>query len=186
MTKKYSKKFWFAFWTLAALFLGGWYFYWETKNQGFQKINQVIDILPMDKETRAELGTLVDLADRFTTKDGHIFTFLVIFQNNMELRPGGGFISSFGILKIKDGSVADIQIHDTGNFDGRVPTTVPAPYPMNETLRIKSLQLRDSNYSPDFPINARAAIEFYEMGQGAEKFDGVVAVNANDTGFRFY
>jgi hypothetical protein len=104
---------------------------------------------------------------------------LVLFQNNWEIRPGGGFIGSFGILKIKNGQLADLSIHDTSNFDARVPNTVPAPYPMPETLRIKSLQLRDSNFSPDFPANVRLAREFYEMGQGAEKFDGVIGITAN-------
>ncbi len=106
-------------------------------------------------------------------------TFLILFQNNMEIRPGGGFIGSFGILKIKNGTISDLQIHDTGNFDGRIPDTIPTPYPMEETLRVKYLKLRDSNFSPDFPTNAKAAENFYYLGQGEEKFDGVVAITTN-------
>lgn len=120
-----------------------------------------------------------DIFTKLSVQDNKERVFMVLFQNNWEIRPGGGFIGSFGILKIKNGKVSDLQIHDTGNFDGRVPTTVPAPYPMPETLRIKSLQLRDSNFSPDFMVNAKKAEEFYQMGQGQEKFDGIIGVNAN-------
>jgi len=103
----------------------------------------------------------------------------VLFQNNFELRPGGGFIGSFGILKVKGGKVTKFEVHDTGNFDGRIPDTVAPPYPMKETLNIPSWKLRDSNWEPDFETNAKQAIEFYKMGQGEENFDGVVAITAN-------
>ena len=106
-------------------------------------------------------------------------TFLILFQNNMEIRPGGGFIGSFGILKMKNGRVEDLQIHDSGNFDARIPDTVKPPYPMWEFVHVKSWKLRDSNFSPDWEINAKKAEEFYYMGQGQEKFDGVVGITTN-------
>lgn len=106
-------------------------------------------------------------------------TFLILFQNNMEIRPGGGFIGSFGILKVRGGAISNLQIHDTGYFDERIPNTILAPYPIEETLRLKYLKMRDSNFSPDFPTNAKAAEEFYYLGKGEEKFDGVVAITTN-------
>lgn len=39
--------------------------------------------------------------------------------------------------------------------------------------------LRDSNFSPDFPYNAQKAEYFYRLGGGREKFDAVIAVNAD-------
>ncbi|HBI16804.1 MAG TPA: hypothetical protein DDY52_01420 [Candidatus Moranbacteria bacterium] len=104
--------------------------------------------------------------------------FLVLFQNNMELRPGGGYIGSFGIIKMENGRVKSYAIHDTSNFDGRIPDNNDMPFPMKKVFRINSWKLRDSNYSPDYPTNAKKALEFYYQGQGEEKFDGVIAVNA--------
>jgi hypothetical protein len=121
----------------------------------------------------------MSLADSLLHTEGKEKTFLVLFQNNLELRPGGGFIGSFGILKVRDGGITHFAVHDTGNFDGRIPSTVSPPYPMKETLRIDSWKLRDSNYAPDFGENAKWAETFYQMGQGEERFDGVVAVTAN-------
>jgi hypothetical protein len=122
------------------------------------------------------MRVLTSLADYALQKDGRERVFLLLFQNNTELRPGGGYIGSFGILKVRDGQVVDFAVHDTNIFDGRVPSTVAPPYPMRETLRIDSWKMRDSNWSPDFPTNARQAETFYLMGGGGEHFDAVIGV----------
>lgn len=130
-------------------------------------------------ELSGDLATLVKLTGAFMNTRGEERIFLVLFQNNMELRPGGGFIGSFGILKVKDGSITDFSSHDVVNFDGRIPDTIPAPYPLPETLGVKSLKLRDSNVSPDWSVNAKAAEDFYKMGKGEEELDGVIGITTN-------
>jgi len=177
--KKQSTKFWMTFLILTTVFLMGWFVFWEVKNQGFESLKRLLGFVPMQAEVKTDLETVMSLADMVFHTDGQEKVFLILFQNNLELRPGGGFIGSFGILKVRDGNVTDLSIHDTGNFDGRIPNTVLPPYPMKETLGISSWKFRDSNYSPDFSENARQAEIFYQMGQGQEKFDGVVAITAN-------
>src|SRR3990167_11027276 len=177
--KKYSTHFWVAFVIGAVIFLSGWFVFWEVKHQGFESLKRLLGAVPVKQEVRTDLETVMSLADALLHTDGEERAYLILFQNNLELRPGGGFIGSFGILKVRDGNVADFAVHDTGNFDGRIPSTVEPPYPMRETLKIDSWKLRDSNYSPDFPENAEWAETFYQMGQGEERFDGVVAVTAN-------
>ena len=151
----------------------------QYKNRNLNFANPLVSVLPIGDNARQELKVSADIFTKISAQDNRERVFMVLFQNNWEIRPGGGFIGSFGILKIKNGKVSDLSIHDTGNFDGRVPTDVPVPYPMFETLGIKSLQLRDSNFSPDFPTNAKEAEKFYYLGQGQEKFDGIIGVNAN-------
>ena len=124
---------------------------------------------------KTESSTLVKLAKEIISGEK---TFLVLFQNNMELRPGGGYIGSFAIIKTESGKIKSYEIHDTSNFDGRIPDNNLMPYPMKKVFRIDAWKLRDSNWSPDFPINARQALDFYYQGQGQENFDGVIAVNA--------
>jgi hypothetical protein len=119
------------------------------------------------------------VADYLLKKDGKQKTILVLFQNNLELRPGGGFIGAFGVVKTLDGKVISIETHDLANFDARIPDTVAPPYPMRETLAVKSWKLRDSNYSPDFVVNAKKAEEFYHMGNGQENFDAVIGLTTN-------
>ena len=170
--KKHSLKFWILFWVISIIFLFGFYFVLQFRKGGME---QAIDFLPIGQENK----TIATLAEYFYRKDDVEKTFLILFQNNMEIRPGGGFIGAFGIVKVKNGEVTLLQTHDLSNFDGRIPNTVPPPYPMQETLRIKSWKLRDSNYSPDFAVNASKAEEFYKMGQGQENFDGVIGITTN-------
>lgn len=172
-------KFWVGFILVSGLFLGAWYFYWETRSGRLESLTNFSDILPFSGELKGDVATVVKIAEAFYNTHGEEKVFLVLFQNNMELRPGGGFIGSFGILKVKDGTVTDFASHDVVNFDGRIPDTVPAPYPMPETLGVKSLKLRDSNISPDWTVNAKAAEDFYHLGNGAEQFDGVIGITTN-------
>jgi hypothetical protein len=165
------KAFLATFFIVALLAIGGGY-YWMTR------YSDSSDSL-FSNEFTGDLGTLAKLVSAFMNTGGEERVFLVLFQNNMELRPGGGFIGSFGILKVKDGSVASFASHDVVNFDGRIPDTVPAPYPLPETLGVKSLKLRDSNVSPDWSVNAKAAEDFYKMGKGEEELDGVIGITTN-------
>ena len=180
MAKIYSKKFWIIFWSLSIVFLTGWYFFWQIKNDtSFGMINSVIDFLPINELKKAKFKTMSSFAEYLFQKNGEEKVFMLLFQNNMELRPGGGYIGSFGVLKIKDGKVLELQTHDLSNFDGRVPDGIVPPYPIEETLHVSSWKLRDSNWSPDFLENAKKVEEFYKMGQGQEEFDGIIAINSN-------
>lgn len=177
--KQPSKKLRFAFITFAILFLTGWFVFWQVRTHGWDSLKRLLGLLPVSQEIKTDLDTVISLADSLLDTDGTEKIFLILFQNNMELRPGGGFIGSFGILKVRDGQITHFATHDTGNFDGRIPDTIAPPYPMKETLKIPSWKFRDSNYSPDFSENAKWAEDFYHMGQGQEQFDGVVGITTN-------
>lgn len=179
MAKKYSLKFWLSFWIISAIFLTGWFFYWQTRFGGMQKMGEVANLLPISEEKAEDYGALLKLADYFTKKDDIQKTFLILFENNLEIRPGGGYIGSFGILKMKNGEIISLETHDLSSFDARIPDGIVPPYPLGETLRIKSWKMRDSNFSPDFPANAQKAEEFYKLGKGEENFDGIFAATAN-------
>lgn len=172
MQKKHSKKFWIIFWSISGLFLIGWSLFWQIRNKG---MHSVTDSLPIADKWK----TITYFADYLLAKDNKEKTFMVLFQNNMEIRPGGGYIGSFGIVKIKNGKVETMQVHDLSNFDGRIPDSETPPYPIAETLNIKSWKLRDSNFSPDFKTNAEKAEYFYKLGKGEENLDGVIGITAN-------
>jgi len=166
---------------LAIIFLVGWYNFWQGRNRvnDFSTISSIIDFLPMNELKKEKFKTMAGFAEYLFEKDGEEKTFMILFQNNMELRPGGGYIGSFGILKMKDGKVLELATHDLSNFDGRVPDGIVPPYPIKETLRVSDWKLRDSNWSPDFSENAKKADEFYRLGQGQENFAGIIAINSN-------
>lgn len=181
MAKKHSIKFWFLFWTSSIIFLVGWFLYWNTRDNEkvSETVSNVVNFLPFDESQKNEYKALFEIGNYFMNTGGEEKKILVLFQNNMEIRPGGGFIGAFGIISIKDGKVISIETHDLSNFDARIPDTEKPPYPMEQTLGIKSWKLRDSNFSPDFQTNAKKAEDFYYMGNGQEKFDGVIGITAN-------
>jgi len=179
MRKHRSIKFWIIFWLISILFLVGWFFYWNSRGLENQTaLEKIISFIHIGEETKDEWKAIAYFTENILESDQEK-TFMLLFQNNLEIRPGGGFIGAFCVLKIKDGKVTSLQIHDTGNFDGRIPDTEEPPYPMKETLAIKSWKLRDSNYSPDFSVNAKKAEYFYNLGQGQEKFDCIVGITTN-------
>lgn len=111
---------------------------------------------------------------------GDAKTYLVLLQNNTEVRATGGFIGTYGILKMKDGEITMIKTDNVYNLDDHAPRTlkVRPPRPILEYFPPKERwwYLRDSNWSPDFADAAQAAAWFYEKEGGRENLDGVIAL----------
>ncbi|HMN19389.1 MAG TPA: DUF4012 domain-containing protein [Candidatus Moranbacteria bacterium] len=178
MSREYSNKFWIAFWGIAAIFLTGWYFYWEGKNKGMgAAVEKAVSSLPISKEKKDVYGAVAKIGDYFLFTNGAERNVLVLLQNEMELRPGGGFLGAFAIIRIKDGKVVSMETHDLSNFDRTIPPVLSPPYPIKETMRTRAWKMRDSNWSPDFKTNAAQALEMYRLGGGKERFDAIVAIN---------
>lgn len=105
--------------------------------------------------------------------------YLVVFQNNNELRPAGGFVSAFGIAKFKYGFFTGVDIQDVyGDVDNH-PYQEP-PYPMKQLLADQWYQgytFRDANYDPDYPNSAKELIRMFKLTRPDMQVDGVIAVN---------
>lgn len=121
-------------------------------------------------------------AAKLLKQGGELFGFqgrrkyLVLLQNNMELRPTGGFIGSFGLLTFEQGKLIDIEIQDVYTADGQLAGHVDPPEKLKEHLGEANWYLRDSNWDPDFPTSARRAEWFLEKELGI-KVDGVLAMD---------
>ncbi|MDO8599874.1 MAG: DUF4012 domain-containing protein, partial [bacterium] len=103
-------------------------------------------------------------------------TYLVLFQNNTELRPTGGFIGSFGLVTFEKGRLSNFEIQDVYSADGQLKGHVDAPRPLVDHLGEEGWYLRDSNWNPDFPASAARAIWFIDK-ELDQKVDGVVAID---------
>ncbi len=105
-------------------------------------------------------------------------TYLFLLQNNNELRPGGGFIGTYGLLKLHNGEILSLKTDNTYNLDEAAKNLpiIPPPEPMQKYLKAKAWYFRDSNWSPDFPTSAKQAIQFYEREGGKKNVDGVIAI----------
>jgi len=139
----------------------------------------VIKLLPVAEDTKKEVETIDALVNKFTQKDNVERKFLLLLQNNMELRPGGGFLGQYAVVKIKNGEVTNLVFEDANLLDQRITAKVPAPYPFEKMMSLKKWKFRDSNFSPDFPTNVDKAKYFYRLAGGNSDFDGVIAINAD-------
>lgn len=102
--------------------------------------------------------------------------YLVLFQNNYELRPTGGFIGSYGILRVDQGRVVDFTIHDVYDADGKLKEKIVPPFPLARYMGASNWFMRDSNYYLDFPTSAATAANFLKLETG-EVVDGVIAID---------
>ena len=65
----------------------------------------------------------------------------------MELRPGGGFLGSFGVFEIGNYSIGDIKVYDIYDADGQLTVHLDPPKPIAEYLSVPHWFFRDSNFS---------------------------------------
>ncbi len=165
---------------------GGFYFLNYAKNNkaiiginSLAALNRISNFLPIPADEKKELDVMNTLVQNFTKSDGQTRTFMVMLQNNMELRPGGGFLGQYAVIKIKDGQVVSTYVEDANLLDQNIKVKVTPPYPIRRMLGLKTWKFRDSNFSPDFPTNVAKAEYFYRLAGRASNFDGVIAVNTD-------
>ena len=105
-------------------------------------------------------------------------TYLILVQNNHELRGTGGFIAAIGRVTLDKGRVVDLDFADSYEFYSRGNIYPPAPPPLRKYMNIPVLVPRDANWSPDLPTAAQL-IEFLYLRERAGPIDGIVTVDLN-------
>lgn len=106
--------------------------------------------------------------------------YLVIFQNDKELRPTGGFMTGYAILKIDKGIIAIEKSDDIYNLDDSIKNKPKAPAPILKYLpKVYTLNLRDSNLSPDFIESMKTFNELYDKAGLKVKVDGIAAIDTS-------
>ncbi len=98
---------------------------------------------------------------------------LLLFENNNELRPTGGFIGTFGNLKISDGKITSMKVSSIYDLDGQLKEHVLPPNPLQSVN--DRWYMRDANWFADFPESAKIISAFYEK-EGGETPDAIVAI----------
>lgn len=103
-------------------------------------------------------------------------TYLLLFANNMELRPGGGFIGSYATVTLYQGKVEQLAIHDVYDADGQLKGHVEPPFALRRYLNSPHWYLRDSTFNADFLTSAKQAAFFLDAETG-QQVDGVISVD---------
>ncbi len=108
-------------------------------------------------------------------------TYLVLFQNDKELRPTGGFLTAYSIATVEKGKFNPVSSNDIYNLDSKYRPSIKAPDPITDMLQgpyklSPYLRLRDMNWSPDFEESMDLFLtEARDAGVG--DIDGIIAVD---------
>ena len=106
--------------------------------------------------------------------------YLVLFQNDKELRPTGGFITAYAIFRIDKGIIHVDRSGDIYNLDSLVIGKPKAPEPILKYLpKVYTFNLRDSNLSPDFINSMKTFNSLYEKIPGKVVVDGIIAIDTH-------
>jgi len=103
-------------------------------------------------------------------------TFLLVMQNNTELRPSGGIWGSYGIMKVKDGQITSMKTDDTFNLDPANIGRFEPPPEMKDIFR-DQWRFWNANWSPDFKKSVEQGLYFYKQADPNINFDGVIGPN---------
>lgn len=160
------------------------------------KINHIGILLPLNKQisgfkdqlqtAKVAMDKLVPLVQLLPALTGYPqeSNFLVILQNNDELRPTGGFIGTYGLMTVKNAKPNNITTEDVYHLDmpciDKLKVTPPAP--ISKYMGVTYWWLRDANWSPDFPTSAKQIEDMFLAesacaGRENAKPTAIIAIN---------
>lgn len=104
--------------------------------------------------------------------------YLIMAQNEDELRATGGFLTGAGLVTVENGRIADLRFRDSSDVDNIAakPYDFP-PQPLYDFMGLEIFVFRDANFWPDFPTSARKAMDLYAYGLDVEPLDGAIAID---------
>lgn len=102
--------------------------------------------------------------------------YLLVFQNNAEIRASGGFLGSYALVDIRDGKIRNLEVPAGGSYDleaGLKGKKFSSPYPLHLVNPLWNFW--DANWWPAWPKTARHLMWFYEQS-GGPSVDGVISL----------
>lgn len=107
--------------------------------------------------------------------------YLMLFQNNNELRPTGGFLTAYSIISLEQGKVIPEKSDDIYELDRRFNERIPIPESLGKYLTTERYwNLRDMNISPDFKESMDVFFEHYQEVRGEpDDIDGIIAMDTH-------
>lgn len=105
--------------------------------------------------------------------------YLVIFQNDNERRPTGGFMTAFAQLLVENGHVTPERSEDIYELDRKFKNKPEIPEILKTYLKTETRwNLRDMNLSPDFKNSMDVYWSYYsKLPNEPRDVDGIIAVD---------
>ncbi len=104
--------------------------------------------------------------------------YLIMFQNDAELRPTGGFLTAYATMTITKGKIEPGISNDIYTLDAGFKKKVPAPQPIKDYLPlVYNWNLRDMNLSPDFKTSMDTFTTYMSEVPNRPDFDALIAID---------
>ena len=147
-----------------------------------EKLRKVLDLFEQVSAYVSESKPLLESAPYLLGMDSDR-TYLVLFQNDKELRPTGGFLTAYSVMKVSKAKFEPVSSDDIYNLDSKYKPTLPAPQAIVDLIKgpyilSQNIRLRDMNYSPDFKV----AMDLFTTESEKVGMDGIDGIIAVDTG----
>lgn len=106
--------------------------------------------------------------------------YMIIFQNDKELRPTGGFITAYARFRLVRGKPILEKSDDIYALDKALTKKFDAPREITTFHKgVYTWNLRDSNLSPDFKLSMKQFETMYDQTSGKEPIDGIIAIDTH-------
>lgn len=107
-------------------------------------------------------------------------TYLVLFQNDKELRATGGFLTAYAVFKVRGGKMTVQRSKDIYTLDDSISIHPSAPEEILTYHKgVSRFFIRDSNLSPDFPTSVGLFNSLYKNSGEKVNYDGIIALDTN-------
>lgn len=122
---------------------------------------------------------IIELIPEIAGATGERRKYLVLFQNDNELRPTGGFLTAYSVIYLEDGKVTPEKSDDIYELDKKFSQRLPIPEALGRYLTTeKYFHLRDMNTAPDFKQSMDQFFANYKTVRGEpDNIDGIIAVD---------
>lgn len=107
--------------------------------------------------------------------------YLVLFQNDNELRPTGGFMTAYAVVFVENGKVTPEKSDDIYELDKKFSKKPAIPPELGRFLVTeKRWNLRDMNVDPNFENSMETFYQYYQQVPGEpQNIDGIIAIDTN-------
>ncbi len=104
--------------------------------------------------------------------------YVLIFQNNAEIRPTGGFMGSLALVDVYQGNIRRLEVPQGGIYDiaGQSRARVRSPEPL--WVVNPRWNIQDANWFPDFPASAKKILWFWSQSD-MPTVDGIITLTPN-------
>lgn len=143
------------------------------------------------KQTLKDAKSLIDEIDEFMPQAKDVLLtlpqalgsptpkkYFVLFQNDKELRPTGGFLTAYTYMTLNKGAITTSGSENITKIDDNMSRKFPAPSAILKYLPLVTVwNPRDANLSPDFVTSMQKFESLASYSSAYSKNDGIIAVD---------